>query len=46
LTIAAKTGDVMIAECASVHRHFSDDPDSQAILPVFKAKPLSLFKHS
>ncbi len=35
----------MIAECASVHHHFNDDPDNEAILPVLKAKPLSLFMH-
>ena len=40
-----KAGDVMIVECASVHQHFNDDPDNEAILLVFKAKPLFLFMH-
>jgi hypothetical protein len=35
----------MIVECASVHQHFNDDPDNEAILLVFKAKPLFLFMH-
>jgi gentisate 1,2-dioxygenase len=37
-----KAGDVMIVECASMHH---DDPDNEAILLVFKAKPLFLFMH-
>jgi hypothetical protein len=28
-----------------VHQHFNDDPDNEAILLVFKAKPLFLFMH-
>ena len=40
-----KAGDIMIVECASVHQHFNDDPDNEAILLVFKAKPLFLFMH-
>src|SRR5258708_37298851 len=40
-----KAGDVMIVECASVHQHFNDDPDNEAVLLVFKAKPLFLFMH-
>ena len=40
-----KAGDVMIVECGCVHQHFNDDPDNEAILLVFKAKPLFLFMH-
>ena len=36
---------LMIVECASVHQHFNDDPDNEAVLLVFKAKPLFLFMH-
>jgi hypothetical protein len=28
-----------------VHQHFNDDPEEQAVLLVFKAKPLFLFMH-
>jgi hypothetical protein len=28
-----------------VHQHYNDDPDNEAILLVFKAKPLFLFMH-
>ena len=40
-----KAGDVMIVENGCVHQHFNDDPDDEAILLVFKAKPLFLFMH-
>jgi len=40
-----KAGDVMIVENGCVHQHFNDDPDNEAILLVFKAKPLFLFMH-
>jgi len=40
-----KAGDIMIVECGCVHQHFNDDPDNEAILLVFKAKPLFLFMH-
>ena len=40
-----KAGDVMIVENGCVHQHFNDDPDEEAILLVFKAKPLFLFMH-
>ena len=35
----------MIVENGCVHQHFNDDPDNEAILLVFKAKPLFLFMH-
>ena len=35
----------MIVECGCVHQHLNDDPDNEAILLVFKAKPLFLFMH-
>ena len=35
----------MIVEYGCVHQHFNDDPDNEAILLVFKAKPLFLFMH-
>src|SRR5262249_45280391 len=38
-----KAGDIMIVECASVHQHFNDDPDTEPILLVFKANALLLF---
>jgi gentisate 1,2-dioxygenase len=40
-----KAGDVMIVENGCVHQHFNDDPNEEAILLVFKAKPLFLFMH-
>jgi quercetin dioxygenase-like cupin family protein len=40
-----KAGDVMIVENGCVHQHFNDDPDNEAIVLVFKAKPLFLFMH-
>jgi quercetin dioxygenase-like cupin family protein len=40
-----KAGDVMIVENGCVHQHFNDDSDNEAILLVFKAKPLFLFMH-
>ena len=40
-----KAGDIMIVENGCVHQHFNDDPDNEAILLVFKAKPLFLFMH-
>ena len=40
-----KAGDIMIVECGCVHQHFNDDPENEAILLVFKAKPLFLFMH-
>src|SRR5205807_1484303 len=40
-----KAGDVMIVENGCVHQHFNDDPENEAILLVFKAKPLFLFMH-
>jgi quercetin dioxygenase-like cupin family protein len=38
-----KAGDAMIVENGCVHQHFNDDPDNQALLLVFKAKPLFHF---
>jgi hypothetical protein len=35
----------MLVENACVHQHFNDSPDEEAILLVFKAKPLFLFMH-
>ena len=35
-----KAGDVMLVENGCVHQHFNDSPDEEAILLVFKAKPL------
>jgi mannose-6-phosphate isomerase-like protein (cupin superfamily) len=40
-----KAGDVMLVENACVHQHFNDSKDEEAILLVFKAKPLFLFMH-
>jgi quercetin dioxygenase-like cupin family protein len=40
-----KAGDVMIVENGCVHQHFNDDPNEEAVLLVFKAKPLFLFMH-
>ena len=40
-----KAGDVMFVENGCVHQHFNDDPDNEALLLVFKAKPLFLFMH-
>ena len=40
-----KAGEVMLVENGCVHQHFNDDPDQEAILLVFKAKPLFLFMH-
>jgi gentisate 1,2-dioxygenase len=40
-----KAGDIMLVENGCVHQHFNDDPDEEAVLLVFKAKPLFLFMH-
>ena len=40
-----KAGDIMIVETGCVHQHFNDDPENEALLLVFKAKPLFLFMH-
>ena len=40
-----KAGDVMIVENGCVHQHFNDSEEEEAILLVFKAKPLFLFMH-
>lgn len=40
-----KAGDLMLVENGCVHQHFNDDPDNDAHLLVFKAKPLFLFMH-
>jgi mannose-6-phosphate isomerase-like protein (cupin superfamily) len=40
-----QAGDVMIVENGCVHQHFNDDPEHEAVLLVFKAKPLFLFMH-
>jgi gentisate 1,2-dioxygenase len=40
-----KAGEVMLVENGCVHQHFNDDPDQEALLLVFKAKPLFLFMH-
>jgi quercetin dioxygenase-like cupin family protein len=40
-----KAGDIMLVENGCVHQHFNDDPDNDAHLLVFKAKPLFLFMH-
>jgi gentisate 1,2-dioxygenase len=44
-TIKWKAGDVMIVENGCVHQHFNDSEEEEAILLVFKAKPLFLFMH-
>jgi gentisate 1,2-dioxygenase len=44
-TFPWKAGDVMLVENACVHQHFNDSKDEEAILLVFKAKPLFLFMH-
>jgi mannose-6-phosphate isomerase-like protein (cupin superfamily) len=41
--ITWKAGDIMLVENGCVHQHFNDDPNEQAVLLVFKAKPLFLF---
>ena len=38
-----KAGDVMIVENGCVHQHFNEDPENEAVILVFKAKPLFLF---
>ncbi len=43
--IECKAGDIMLVENGCVHQHFNDDPNQEAILLVFKAKPLFLFMH-
>jgi mannose-6-phosphate isomerase-like protein (cupin superfamily) len=40
-----QAGDVMIVENGCVHQHFNDDLENEAVLLVFKAKPLFLFMH-
>src|SRR3954454_14492188 len=40
-----KAGEVMFVENGCVHQHFNDDLEDEAILLVFKAKPLFLFMH-
>jgi gentisate 1,2-dioxygenase len=40
-----KAGEIMIVENGCVHQHFNDDPENEAVLLVFKAKPLFLFMH-
>ena len=40
-----KAGDVMLVENGCVHQHFNDSADEEALLLVFKAKPLFLFMH-
>ena len=40
-----KAGDVMFVENGCVHQHFNDDAHEEAIILVFKAKPLFLFMH-
>ena len=40
-----KAGDVMIVENGCVHQHFNDSETEEAVLLVFKAKPLFLFMH-
>ena len=40
-----KAGDVMFVENGCVHQHFNDSLEQEAILLVFKAKPLFLFMH-
>ena len=40
-----KAGDVMIVENGCVHQHFNADKHNEAMLLVFKAKPLFLFMH-
>lgn len=40
-----KAGEIMLVENGCVHQHFNDDPEEEAILLVFKAKPLFLFMH-
>lgn len=42
-TIPWKAGDVMVVENGCVHQHFNDDADEEALLLVFKAKPLFHF---
>ncbi len=43
--IECKAGDITLVENGCVHQHFNDDPNQEAILLVFKAKPLFLFMH-
>lgn len=38
-----QAGDVMLVENGCVHQHFNDDEKEQALLLVFKAKPLFHF---
>jgi len=40
-----KAGDAMIVENACVHQHCNDESDEEAVVLVFKAKPLFLFMH-
>ncbi len=40
-----QAGDVCIVENGSVHQHFNDDPDNDAMVLIMKAKPLFLFMH-
>ncbi len=40
-----KAGEVMLVENGCVHQHFNDDQEQEAVLLVFKAKPLFLFMH-
>ena len=40
-----KKGDLIVVDHYLWHQHFNDDPDNEAVLLVFKAKPLFLFMH-
>ena len=40
-----KAGDALIVENACVHQHCNDESDEEAVVLVFKAKPLFLFMH-
>ena len=40
-----KKGDLIVVDHFLWHQHFNDDPKEEAILLVFKAKPLFLFMH-
>jgi mannose-6-phosphate isomerase-like protein (cupin superfamily) len=38
-------GDACIVENGCVHQHFNDDPETDAMVLIMKAKPLFLFMH-
>ncbi|MDB9894387.1 cupin domain-containing protein [Reinekea forsetii] len=40
-----EAGDALIVENGCVHQHFNDESDEEAVIVIFKAKPLFLFMH-